>query len=294
MTLNAPSDRTLIRKAMKAELLDAVTERELAVAWRDNRDEKALHRLINAYMRLAVSMASKFRHYGVSQQDLIQEAGVGLMKAAEKFDPDREVRFSTYAQWWIKASIQDFVMRNYSMVRTGSTTNQKSLFFNMKRIKAQLQRDAQKRDVTLDQHQLLEQLSQELGVPMRDVMMMEGRMSGSDMSLNATQSSDDEGREWIETLADDNPISADTVIQDYDNNKLSDWIGTAMDVLNDRERYIVVQRKMIDEPRTLESIGGELKLSKERIRQVESSALAKLKKRLEGTKGKPSHFLMSA
>ena len=276
---------------MKAELLDAQTEHELAVAWRDKKDVRALHRLINAYMRLAISMATKFRHYGVSQQDLIQEAGIGLMKAAEKFDPDREVRFSTYAQWWIKASIQDFVMRNYSMVRTGSTTNQKSLFFNMKRIKAQLQRDAQKHGVPLDQHQLLEQLSQELGVPMRDVEMMEGRMSGSDMSLNATQSTDDEGREWIETLADDNPISAETVIKEYDNTKLSKWIETALESLTPRERYIVVQRKMIDEPRTLESIGGELKLSKERIRQVESVALGKLRKCMEASNVKVEHFL---
>lgn len=294
MPVDAPQDRIIVNKLMKAELLDAQTERALALAWRDEKDVKALHRLVTAYMRLAVSMARKFRHYGVSQQDLIQEAGMGLMKAAEKFDPDREVRFSTYAQWWIKASIQDFVMRNYSMVRTGSTTNQKSLFFNMKRIKDQLLRDAQKQGQNLDQHQVLHQLSQELGVPMRDVEMMEGRMSGSDMSLNATQSTDEEGREWIETLADDNPVSAETVITEYDNTKLSKWVSNAMQVLNARERYIVVQRKMIDEPRTLESIGGELNLSKERIRQVESAALLKLKKRFENSTVKIEHFLQPA
>jgi len=278
MSLDAQYEKKLQRIAMKAEMLDVDTEYRLAVAWRDEKDEDALHRLINAYMRLAISMASKFRRYGVSQQDLIQEAGMGLMKAADKFDPDKGVRFSTYAQWWVKASIQDFVMRNYSMVRTGSTTNQKSLFFNIKRVKAQLERDAVHRNQTVTPAQILEQVSTELGVPMRDVMMMNGRMSGGDMSLNAIQSNDDEGREWIDTLADEAPNSAEIVEQSFDGEKLQCWVGQAMEVLTDREKYIVVQRKMIDAPRTLESIGTELKLSKERIRQIENAALEKLKK----------------
>ena len=121
---------------------DAETELKLAYAWRDQRDEEALHRLVTAYMRLAISMAAKFKRYGAPMNDLIQEAGLGLMKAADKFDPDRGVRFSTYAVWWIKASIQDYVMRNWSMVRTGSTSSQKSLFFNMRRVQARLEREA--------------------------------------------------------------------------------------------------------------------------------------------------------
>ncbi|MAJ95554.1 MAG: RNA polymerase factor sigma-32, partial [Marinovum sp.] len=129
MALDIGADRALSRKAMKAELLDAETELQLAYAWKNNRDEQALHRLIRAYMRLAISMASKFKRYGAPMSDLIQEAGLGLMKAADKFDPDRGVRFSTYAVWWIKAGIQDYVMRNWSLVRTGSTSSQKSLFF---------------------------------------------------------------------------------------------------------------------------------------------------------------------
>ncbi|MGB1387364.1 MAG: sigma-70 family RNA polymerase sigma factor, partial [Paracoccaceae bacterium] len=142
MVNDGNTSSTMSRQAMKAELLDAETELELARAWRDHRDEAALHRLITAYMRLAISMASKFRRYGAPMNDLIQEAGLGLMKAAEKFDPDRGVRFSTYAVWWIKASIQDYVMRNWSMVRTGSTSSQKSLFFNLKRVQARLEREA--------------------------------------------------------------------------------------------------------------------------------------------------------
>ena len=139
MSLQTAREFSLTRTAMKAELLDAETELELAYAWRDQRDEAALHRLITAYMRLAISMAGKFKRYGAPMNDLIQEAGLGLMKAADKFDPDRGVRFLTYAVWWIKASIQDYVMRNWSMVRTGSTSSQKSLFFNMRRVRARLQ-----------------------------------------------------------------------------------------------------------------------------------------------------------
>ena len=141
MAFDGFSDQTLSRRAMQAELLDAETELRLAYAWRDERDEAALHRLITAYMRLAISMAAKFKRYGAPMNDLIQEAGLGLMKAADKFDPDRGVRFSTYAVWWIKASIQDYVMRNWSLVRTGSTSSQKSLFFNMRRVRARLERE---------------------------------------------------------------------------------------------------------------------------------------------------------
>ena len=130
MVANFDEKSALASGAMKAEMLDPEVEYDLAVAWRDHRDSKALDRLIKAYMRLAISTASKFRRYGTPQNDLVQEAAVGLMKAAEKFDPDRGVRFSTYAVWWIKASIQDYVMRNWSLVRTGSTSDEKSLFFN--------------------------------------------------------------------------------------------------------------------------------------------------------------------
>ena len=282
MPLDGMTDETLPRRAMKAELLDAETELQLAYAWRDQRDEAALHRLITAYMRLAISMASKFRRYGAPMNDLIQEASLGLMKAADKFDPDRGVRFSTYAVWWIKASIQDYVMRNWSMVRTGSTSSQKSLFFNMKRVMARLEREASSRGETLDAHQLRHLVSQEIGVPLHDVEMMEGRLSGSDLSLNATQSSDDEGREWIETLEDESEQAEALVTRRNDRARLRDWLVEAMNSLTDRERYILTERKLRDEPRTLEHLGRELNLSKERIRQIEAAAYGKLRTRLEG------------
>ena len=282
MALDGVEMRRFSRRVMRAELLDAETELALAYAWRDRRDEAALHRLITAYMRLAISMAAKFRHYGAPMNDLIQEASLGLMKAADKFDPDRGVRFSTYAVWWIKASIQDYVMRNWSMVRTGSTSSQKALFFNLRRVQAQLQREAAELNEGLDGHQLRERVAQVIGVPLADVEMMEGRLSGSDLSLNAQQSGDDEGREWIETLEDDSEQAADLVQARHDRAALRQWLVRAMAVLSERERFVVSERKLREDPRTLESLGAELGLSKERIRQIEAAAFAKLRRALEG------------
>jgi RNA polymerase sigma-32 factor len=281
MPLDARTDNFLPRTAMKAEMLDAETELKLAYAWRDDRCEQSLHRLINAYMRLAISQASKFKRYGVPMNDLIQEAGLGLMKAAEKFDPDRGVRFSTYAVWWIKASVQEHVMRNWSMVRTGSTSPQKSLFFNMRRIQARLERDANNADQTLDKHQIQQLIAQDLGVPLHDVEMMDGRLSGSDFSLNATQSTEDEGREWIDTLEDSSEQAAETVEFEHDQEALRTWLVQAMGALSEREKYIVRERKLVEVPRTLESLGVELTLSKERIRQIEAAAFKKMRSNLE-------------
>ena len=292
MAFDANYDHSLSRRAMQAELLDAETELQLAYAWRDHRDEQALHRLVTAYMRLAISMAAKFKRYGAPMNDLIQEAGLGLMKAADKFDPDRGVRFSTYAVWWIKASIQDYVMRNWSMVRTGSTSSQKSLFFNMRRVQARLEREAAAAGEMLDSHQLRQMIATEVGVPLHDVEMMEGRLSGSDYSLNATQSTDDEGREWIETLEDGAAQAAETVEQEHDTIRLRGWLLTALQGLNDRERFIVTERKLRDEPRTLESLGTELGLSKERVRQLEAAAFQKMRKSLEGQSREVHQFLV--
>ncbi|HLQ19745.1 MAG TPA: RNA polymerase factor sigma-32 [Tabrizicola sp.] len=291
MALDGYTDLNVSRQAMKAELLDAETETRLARAWRDQRDERALHRLITAYMRLAISMAAKFRRYGAPMNDLIQEASLGLMKAADKFDPDRGVRFSTYAVWWIKASIQDYVMRNWSMVRTGSTSSQKALFFNLRRVQAKLEREASQRGEVLDQHQLRQMVAADIGVPVADVEMMEGRLSGSDYSLNATQSSDEDGREWIDALEDDGMQADEAVETAHDGERLRGWLVKAMQGLNARERYIVAERKLKDDGRTLESLGEELGLSKERVRQLEAAAFAKMRRSLETQSREVRHFL---
>lgn len=281
MALDFTQDRSMTRKAMKAEMLDADTERALAIAWRDHRDEAAMHRLITAHMRLAISVAGRFKRYGAPMNDLIQEAGLGLMKAADKFDPDRGFRFSTYAIWWIKASVQEYVMRNWSMVRTGSTSSQKSLFFNLRRVQAQLERDAARQGEELTGYELREKIAVEIGVPLRDVEMMTGRLAGSDFSLNATQSSEDEGREWIDILPDDSAQAPEVVQASHDTAQLRDWLVAAMANLKPREQYILRERKLRDDARTLESLGNELGLSKERVRQLEAAALEKMRKRLE-------------
>lgn len=269
------------KAAMKAKLLDPETELALARAWRDDRDEKALHRLTMAYMRLAISMAMRFKRYGVPVADLIQEAGVGLMKAADRFDPDRGVRFSTYAVWWIRASIQDHVMRNWSLVRTGSTSAQKSLFFNLRRVEAELERDARKANEDLDSHQLSERVATEIGVSLADVCMMQGRLSGGDFSLNALQNSDDEGREWIDVLEDDAPEGAESFADTNDQEQAKIWIKEAIEQLTDREKLIIQRRKLTDNAETLETLGKVLGISKERVRQLEVAALGKMRRALE-------------
>ncbi|KFI32536.1 RNA polymerase sigma 70 [Haematobacter missouriensis] len=279
----------LMRRAMTAEMLDADTERSLAEAWRDRGDEAALHRLVTAYLRLAISMAMKFRRYGVPMGDLLQESIVGLMKAAEKFDPDRGVRFSTYAVWWIKASIQDHVMRNWSLVRTGSTTVQKSLFFNLHRVRARLEREARQRGEDLAGDELLQAVADGLGVSLRDVTEMERRMSGQDQSLNAVQGAE-EGREWIDALEDDTPRAEEVYENRHDTLRLRNWLMTAMGDLSERERYIVRERRLRPQPRTLDSLGTELGLSKERVRQIETAAFARLRKSLETRNREVHHF----
>jgi len=265
------------RVAMKTEMLDPELELQLARAWRDDRDERSLHRLTMAYMRLAISMAMKFNRYRLHVAVLIQEAGVGLMKAAEKFDPDRGVRFSTYAVWWIRASIQDHVMRNWSLVRTGSTSAQKSLFFNLRRVEAELTRDAMKGEEELDSHQLSQRIASEIGVSLNDVRMMQGRLAGGDFSLNALQGGDEDGREWVDVLEDEDAVGAESVERTRDQAQIKVWLSEAIESLTDREKLIIERRKLADETETLETLGEHLGISKERVRQLEVSALGKMR-----------------
>ncbi|MEX1251142.1 MAG: sigma-70 family RNA polymerase sigma factor, partial [Hyphomonas sp.] len=195
---NNSSDRQFVRTAMKVALLEPAHEANLARRWREHDDEAALHELTTAYMRLVIAMAAKFRHYGLPMADLVSEGNVGLMQAAARFEPEREVRFSTYASWWIRSSIQDYVLRNWSIVRTGTTSAQKSLFFNLRRLRARIS-DTGDGIMSVENR---EWVAEHLGVPVRDVETMASRLSGSDRSLNAPLSADGDG-EWQDLIADE-------------------------------------------------------------------------------------------
>src|SRR5215468_5493142 len=188
--------QAFMRTAMRAPLLDAEHERELAWRWRAQGDEQALHELITAYVRLVVAMASRFRHYGLPMSDLVQEGNVGLMQAAARFEPEREVRFSTYAAWWIRSAIQDFVLRNWSIVRTGTTAAQKALFFNLRRLRARI---ADVSDATMSAENRA-YVAHALGVDEREVETMVSRLSGPDRSLNAPLTEEGQGGEWQDLL----------------------------------------------------------------------------------------------
>ena len=280
---NGPADRRFVKTAMKAPMLEREHELDLATRWRDDHDERALHELTTAYMRLVVAMAAKFRHYGLPMADLISEGNVGLMQAADRFEPSREVRFSTYASWWIRSSIQDFVLRNWSIVRTGTTSAQKSLFFNLRRLRAKI--DDTDDGVMTQENKVW--VSEHLGVPLRDVESMASRLSASDRSLNAPMSADGDGQ-WQDLLEDESAIPEAHVMHQRDTARRKEWIADALKTLNARETHIILQRRLCEESVTLENLGIELGISKERVRQIEHQALGKLRKALEKLVGDPN------
>ena len=275
-------DRRIIRFAMKAPMLEREEEIDLAIAWQTERDEHALKKLTEAHLRLAVAAASRYRHYGLPVSDLIQEGTVGLMEAAYRFESAREVRFSTYASWWVRAAVQDYVLRNWSIVRTGTTSAHKSLFFNLKRLKAKMGVDA---DRPLS-FQSRNQIADEMGVRLRDVEAMEGRLSGVDRSLNAPVA-DESAQEWQDLLMADTPQPDALYMATHDRSKKSVLINDAMNDLTDRESFIIRQRQLKETGVTLAVLGSQLGISKERVRQLEAQALGKLKDSLVRRIGDP-------
>ena len=268
-----------VARAMRGEMLDAETEARLARGWRERGDDAALARLIGAYMKLAVSMAARFRRSGAPMEELVQEASLGLLKAAHKFDPARGNRFSTYAQWWVRAALQDYVMRTHSMVRMGASTPQKSLFFNLRRVEAELAREAQAAGEALAPGALQSRVAARLGVTLADVEAMRARLAGGDLSLDAPQAGA-EGRDWVEALEDEADGAEVVVPRRLDHARLQGWLAAAIAALGARERRIVVARRLAEAPATLEGLGAELGISKERVRQIEAAALAKLRRAL--------------
>ena len=267
---------TFIKASMKEPLLTRDHEFELAQRWRSAGDTAALHELVRAYTRLVVSIAARFRHYGLPVGDLVQEGNVGLMQAAARFEPDRGVRFSTYAAWWIRSAMQDYVLRNWSIVRTGTTAAQKSLFFNLRRLRARIEEssgapltDAGRRKI-----------ANELHVDLAEVELMDMRLGAADQSLNAPvgESSEDD---WQDFLPDRRPNPEEVVTSTRDGEIRSRWLAEAMGELSSRERAIIRQRRLREEGATLEELGRELGVSKERVRQLEHRALVKLRQSIK-------------
>jgi len=283
--------RQFVRMAMDAPFLEREEERGLAVRWKDERDEQALHRLISAHMRLVIALAGRFRHYGLPMADLVQEGHVGLMEAAARFEPERDVRFSTYATWWIRASIQDYILRNWSIVRGGTSSAQKALFFNLRRLRARLMQSA-------DEHvgdEIHRRIATAIGVSREDVALMDARLSGPDMSLNAPIADEgDASAERVDFLVDTSPLPDEAVSDAVDGERRLTWLRQALTVLSERELRILHERRLSEDQATLEALGHRLGISKERVRQIENRALEKLRRALAERFPQPSPSGMSA
>jgi len=269
----AGSPRQFIRAAMQAPYLEREEEHDLAVRWHDQHDQGALHRLAASHMRLVIAIAARFRNFGLPSGDLIQEGHVGLLEAAARFEPSREVRFATYATWWIRASIQDYVLRNWSIVRGGTSSSQKALFFNLRRLRARLAQSADPRPRAT----VFAEIATAIGVSRADVELMDSRLSGPDASLNTPVNDSDSSSDRQDFLVDRVPLPDETVTDSIDGERRRIWLRSALEVLNERELRIVSERRLQDEGTTLEALGESLGISKERVRQIENRALAKLR-----------------
>lgn len=268
-------DRTFVRRAMRLPLLSADEEVQLALRWREHQDQTALHKLVTPHLRLVISTAIRFRHYGLSLADLIQEGNLGLMQAAARFEPAREVRFATYAAWWIRAAIQDFILRNWSIVRTGTTAAHKSLFFNLRRLRARIDGSGRERLTSEGRSELARQLK----VTEADVLHMEGRLNAGDRSLNIRLNEDGDS-DGQDLLADERPDPEILVMQQRDGRLKRRWLSHALADLPERERRVLQARFFADRTITLERIGTHMGISKERVRQLEAQALTRLRRRL--------------
>jgi RNA polymerase sigma-32 factor len=276
------ADRKFVKRAMSAPLLDREHELGLATRWREDQDEDALHELCTAYMRLVVAIAARFRTYGLPMSDLVQEGNVGLMLAAARFEPERELRFSTYATWWIRSCIQDYILRNWSIVRTGTTAAQKSLFFNLRRLRALL-RDPTEGGLSPESRAYV---AHALRVDEGEVDRMASRLSAADRSLNAPIGEAGDS-EWQDLLPDMGVLPEDETMMERDRETRHVWLSEALCDLTDRELIIIRERRLAEEGVTLETLGRKLGVSKERVRQIEHQALRKLRCALTRIVGDP-------
>jgi len=261
----------------KFPLLEPEEEYMLAKRWVEQQDTEAAHRMVTSHLRLAAKIAMGYRGYGLPQAEVISEANVGLMQAVKRFDPEKGFRLATYAMWWIRASIQEYILRSWSMVKLGTTSAQKKLFFNLRKAKARIGA-LEEGDMHPDN---VARIAHDLGVTETEVISMNRRMSGGDASLNATVGSGDEGSaQWQDWLEDETADQAADFERKDEMEARRELLAAAMDVLNDRERDILTQRRLSERPVTLEDLSGQYNVSRERIRQIEVRAFEKLQKRM--------------
>ena len=271
--------KSFVKKAMSLPLLEEKHELDLANKWKNKNDENALHELIQAHMRLVVSYAVKYKNYGLSLNDLIQEGNIGLMKAAQKFEPNKGFRFSTYASWWIRASIQDFLLKHWSIVRIATTSKQKSLFFSLRRLKQKINGNE---NGNID-FNTAENIASDLNISTSAVINMDSRITQNDSSLNKKISEDGED-EFLSLLEDENARPDNIIFAKDEIDHKKTMVNSAIDSLDDRETQIINERHLSDDPKTLEYLGKKLKISKERVRQIEKNAMNKMKSYID------SHF----
>ena len=265
-----------LREIRQFPMLEPDEEFMLAKRWREHEDSEAAHRLITSHLRLVAKIAMGYRGYGLPVGELISEGNVGLMQAVKRFDPDRGFRLATYAMWWIRASIQEYILHSWSLVKMGTTAAQKKLFFNLRKIKGQLE--------AIDDGDLspenIEYIATALNVPERDVISMNRRMLGPDQSLNAPVR-EEGGGEWQDWLEDPETDQESTILENQELAHRSAQLMQAMDVLNDREKHIMSERRLKDEPATLEELSKVYGISRERVRQIEARAFEKLQKTMQ-------------
>jgi RNA polymerase sigma-32 factor len=265
-----------LEEIQKFPMLKASEEYMLARSWRENDDTSAAHKLVTSHLRLVAKIAMGFRGYGLPVSELISEGNIGMMQAVKRFDPERGFRLATYAMWWIKASIQEYILHSWSLVKIGTTAAQKKLFFNLRKLKGQMQ--------AIDDGDLspetVKAIATRLEVSEKEVISMNGRLSGPDHSLNAPKIVDGDG-EWQDWLEDEGQNQEQSLAETEELDKRTKLLNEAMEQLDIRERHILSQRKLIDTPLTLDELSKEYGISRERIRQIEARAFEKLQKHIK-------------
>ena len=267
-----------MQEIRKYPMLEPGEEFMLAKRWQEHTDQDATEKLVTSHLRLVARIAMGYRGYGLPIGEVISEGNVGLMQAVKRFDPDKGFRLATYAMWWIRASIQEYILRSWSLVKMGTTAAQKKLFFNLRRAKSQLQA-LDEGDLKPDQ---VKKIATKLGVPEEDVVNMNRRLGG-DASLNAPIRADLEFGEWQDWLVDDTPTQEDRLVEDEELKRRKSYLSSAMSVLNDRERRVFEARRLAEDPSTLEQLSEEFGVSRERIRQIEVRAFEKVQKAVQSS-----------